>query len=270
MATKLYNGLLFSHTNLTSIRNNLLQLKKELQTAVNDIVDEGIAKQSAVYLDTDIVREFYPLPKSPLQSIIKKVARDTRARIKDNALSPTRDPGFDFHTSIVLIPSNYKILAYVLTDYQPFFKKIMEHTGAAYYGYWNNSDKPDNCTSPDWDTREKDWDTAMPKGVNTFSDAGFIYELVPAGYYQNRGIDSILNRSPSILDRATRVVDEVVYPLHLAEIAPSANESISGFMKADREFRSSDAGAEWRINAIISTIAKISEFYSSTNPDTSS
>lgn len=54
-------------------------------------------------------------------------------------------------------------------------KQFISKYGLEYYGYWNNTDKPDDKTDEEWDIVEKDWDTAIPKG--TYAENGFSFEM---------------------------------------------------------------------------------------------
>lgn len=85
-----------------------------------------------------------------------------------------RNPRFDFDFEVVFIHSSQKILCLLYTEKREFVNIWESQPGVEEYGYWNNSDKPENLSEKDWDKREIDWDEALP-GYTPPSKRGLVY-----------------------------------------------------------------------------------------------
>jgi hypothetical protein len=96
------------------------------------------------------------------------------------------DIDLDYSYSICVIPiSNEKILftAYG-SELVNYLNKEINTNGKlckkynlSYYGYWNNTDKPDDLSDEDWDKRENDWDKALSKGHGIPNKCGMGIDL---------------------------------------------------------------------------------------------
>ena len=72
-----------------------------------------------------------------------------------------RDPAFDFHCEICFIPFEDCILAILFTEQQTYTEIWESLPEVESYGYWNNTDPPDDVTDEEWKEREKKWDEAL-------------------------------------------------------------------------------------------------------------
>lgn len=79
--------------------------------------------------------------------------------------------------------SENKTLIYVLCE-NSLFNILKENIeGIEEYGYWNNSDKPDDCTNKEWKKRKSDWNIALP-GIGKLSE-GLLYNRHKEFYNYN-------------------------------------------------------------------------------------
>lgn len=74
-----------------------------------------------------------------------------------------RDPGVDTQFQLLLFPyalhNCFYGIAYV--DHEPWFNAWLEQPGVSYFGYWNNTDGPENISEEAWKARGELWDELL-------------------------------------------------------------------------------------------------------------
>ena len=69
----------------------------------------------------------------------------------------------DYEADITIISREDCTLVIVYWE-QNFYTKYWEKLDKVeYYGYWNNTDKPDDIIDEEWDERGKEWEKALNK-----------------------------------------------------------------------------------------------------------
>jgi len=63
-------------------------------------------------------------------------------------------------------------------SFEKMYEKFMKETGFEEYGYWNNTDKPDDVSEDEWDERERVWDEVIDYiPIKTYGVSIFISDL---------------------------------------------------------------------------------------------
>jgi hypothetical protein len=86
----------------------------------------------------------------------------------------------DFTFNIVLFPTEKHtlIIDFGGRIYSKIIPELIKVLELEEYGYWNNTDWPDNVTFEEWEQREQDWKDVLLKYPGAIpGECGFIYEL---------------------------------------------------------------------------------------------
>jgi hypothetical protein len=72
-----------------------------------------------------------------------------------------RNHAVDTDFQIVVFPYQDKFLGIVYTENGKWFKQWLSMPGVSEYGYWNNTDQPDNISDEEWEVRSEVWDEVL-------------------------------------------------------------------------------------------------------------
>jgi len=157
MSTKLYYGLiaqLKSH-DIKELQNKLLNL----QSALKDHIQKSIS-------------EYFDLKKK------KEVSRF----LLDNSKR-------FFPFSIGFWALDRKEGLYLAYPFYPeddifFFNKFIEKCDwLREYGYWDNSDMPEDMSNEEWNQRRIDWEEVIKYDGRTFGESMLIFDLTSQSYF---------------------------------------------------------------------------------------
>ncbi len=153
MSTKIFNGYYLDVCSLQELQTFSMFLRAKIKTKSEEIYAKKLLELATYYYDNPIFQEKYcPLFQSKMEIDKRSYA------IKETNL---RDPQYDFTFDITFIPTSSKILVLVYTE-QPEYIKIFESFPNVHpYPYYNNIDKPNNITEPEWEERGLEWDNAL-------------------------------------------------------------------------------------------------------------
>lgn len=191
MSTKIYNGLRIKYMSM----QELIPFSKELRVQLEPIAKEEFLKSYTKMLEAAIVfiqtgvqidscihnyNGLSALENPTFKDINRVIDKEIRQFIKANKSATTISESaseFDFDTSICVFPLSRKILAVPIYNNERLMKALLENENITAYGYWNNTDKPNNVSNKEWNTRKKDWDKALP-GIGVLRENGFIFDLI--------------------------------------------------------------------------------------------
>ncbi len=161
MSTKIYNGFVIKTGDITEVMQLLDEVgvlyddaaKKYMHTlTAHLIIDawDGLSVGSIDEKDAEILKH-YSLSWYAYEKIL-----NAQKKIKE---TNQRDPAYDFELNILIFPKSYtdRTLAMVYGENKSFLECFTKHPKVEEYGWWNNSDKPNEVTDEQWDQREKDW-----------------------------------------------------------------------------------------------------------------
>ena len=137
---------------------------------------------------------------------------------------------------MAILPVEHRVLLMAFAEQQEYLTLLYKKDYLEYYGYWNNTDPPENVTEKAWAHREKIWNEALKKdGIP--SQNGFSVDLHHPVLYWNlkipKSIPDIINALPT-------------FELRLEKLAyrGAINEAIK-IVNGDKEFDSSEIGSTY-------------------------
>lgn len=157
MSTKIYNGLrlIDSGADLFTVIPQVAKvIRKELGKAAQALVGEELARAA----DDKKLRE----ETKPTDNLWFEV--EERWRKRQAAWGPHHRLNDPLRFSIVFGRSDQgNILVNWYGEHQGY-EKALKKTGLFEdYGYWNNTDEPEDMTYEEWQARGKEWDSLMDK-----------------------------------------------------------------------------------------------------------
>lgn len=149
MSTKIYEGLKIE----LGPEQSLFQLANKMRT----ILEEGVHKQVRENLADEIrgaivkaITPPVPEKEKEQQSYLDVL---TEVFMKPSDEEPT--------ASLMFVEPegrNYLLAAPLGRITGDMHKQLLALEGVSDYGYWNNTDRPEDVTDQEWDTRRQDWD----------------------------------------------------------------------------------------------------------------
>ena len=98
----------------------------------------------------------------------------------DSTKQRTFDP-LDVKYQVVLLPGPDRPLLNVFGEHtEPYIDALIE-SGVEDYGYWNNSDPPEELTQAQWDKRRDDWGAALAADPDDAASERFALSPSQAG-----------------------------------------------------------------------------------------
>lgn len=242
MSTKIYNGYLFDGS-----INDLVQAC--LNSGLNEKVKNIIKRKSANVLGhlfaadlfgySDLLPDDNPEVKV---KVYKKVQQDAENHFLRSAGHGERSP-LDFESRLMIkTHPNFKnktLVGSFIAD-REIESLAIETLGLKFFGYWNNSDRPEELSSAQWKRREQIWECAL--GDKSWIDAGFLsLELQPpkvANLFDL--LDSPKEVFNEIIDAALKhQIREFILDICLDNLQSplKENKSLSHFMRLSKEFK---------------------------------
>ncbi len=240
MSTKIYNGFC---VNAGSAHANL-QLLGRLKSAVQGLVDKKhsalVAQRLVHKVDVFCVNAHSkePLHESLAEianssiwwTVVDKLHEEQRECRRSQERSPLVD--CDVELFLRLDPESGKLLGYLQEERVGVHSLLLQSEGIEDYGYWNNTDKPDDVTEEAWEERAAAWNRVLD------SEDIAVLSMRWEPSFESR--EAVLAALPSMEERATRRARD--HLMHLALVAhrqahPEEAEtaSMSGVMRVIRE-----------------------------------
>lgn len=244
MSTKIYNGLKLNISNINELKKELVEFntktlmpfyKKEYSKMIAALLTGKV--DSARYKNKDNI-DF----KISIEETYHEIYKDVRDRTKEVLKTNRRDVEIDFDFNIVILPIENKTLAIVYSEQNSFVELFKGLPFVEEYGYWDNSDKPDEISEEDWQTRNKDWNEVF-KDSSIPSKCGFTFKLIE-GIEEYPDLNEVLSSIPNIEKRTKVIVSEKIWEEVYKTISEEEwkiinNGSWSRLMEKEQEFRNS-------------------------------
>lgn len=182
MSTKIFNGYKITASSIDEAIDFILRGKKEVLKQYHLFVMETQTRRATKFLDNFLITEFL-IKRSALPEI--KLIREDFNASKFSPFSISYRQEMEIvqenekdDAEIILFPKkiineNESFYMAILFSKQSFLhnddftKKITNiYRGKMQeYGYWNNTDKPEDISSKDWNKRRVNWDKVSPTGI---------------------------------------------------------------------------------------------------------
>jgi hypothetical protein len=155
MSTKIYQGYRLPNVktlkDLEILRTDLITKAKtvKVQTATQ------LAIRSSVHM-LDLYKVGFNVP-DPKQTIFGYGYHKVQERFRKFKKEPYRDPYYDLRFELIVFLTDPP-LAIFIGENKNMISILANHPYIEWYGYWNNSDPPEDITDEEWEQREKDWE----------------------------------------------------------------------------------------------------------------
>lgn len=230
MSTKIYNGFKLNFAgNFSELRKDLMQMSKSvIKPKVIELFNAVLANMVYTEFDTRLFEankdwdSKTEVKVSDFSGAYVEAWHKLCGRIQDIGETRYRDTLVDFEFSIVLFPMANKMLGIPFTSNRELEKLWFRRSDVEQYGYWNNTDPPEDVTEEEWDARGAEWDEALGEsGIP--AESGFTFQFVEPGFMHFPKMSEISDVRPSIEDRVTWLVKEEIFRLAL-EAVPKDSE----------------------------------------------
>lgn len=235
MSTKIYNGYRLPVMTALEIQELSMDLRSKIDKKFKELYYKELAYRTVRMIDRitseDLdVKELLKRTFSLVESIAKIDIDDyinwsmlslnkmyaTYAYEYNRKASVDTIYGYDYKFNIVLFPIKRKLLCMVFSSHMEFTKIFEDTTGAKYYGYQNQTDKPDDISYSSWERRKLDWEEALP-GIGIPSLSGLTVECMPS-YLPTPSTDEIVNCVTSLENRLKKAAENVVFERRCKEL----------------------------------------------------
>ena len=158
MSIKVYHGLKTHLTDMADLNCLFSEFQKlaKVQAQENFLYDVG--SQIATQHDSYVLNLVDQEPELSPHNIAYEIYKKTREH--KNTLSPD-EYWNDYTCEINFYTMNGKTLIVCRAE-KDFYQEILEKMdNISEYGYWNNTDKPEDISDDEWDIRLSEWDPAL-------------------------------------------------------------------------------------------------------------
>lgn len=173
MSTKIYYGYKLAEIktfkDLDKFRQDLTIKAQEEQKKIAT----KLAVHSGVFM-LDLYQTGFDVPDEK-ETIFGYGYHKVRERIRKFNNESYKDPEYDLRAEIVVFLRD-STLAIFIGDNKDLRRIFEEYPGVTYYGYWNNTDPPEDVSEEEWRIRERDWEFLE----GPLCDHGLI--ISPSGY----------------------------------------------------------------------------------------
>lgn len=236
MSTKIYNGYKFKEF------YSLPALSALLSDTRKQIIEKAVAQWHQHYtrLYTGYLDSIYDEVNDPELPVVKLIDNAVDVAIQ-NIRKNYRNP-LDFNAEIAVKEHNGILYCGLFCENKAISQQCVELLGLEPYYYFDNSDKPEELTDEDWETRAHVWEEIL--GGLSWTDMGFLsYELAPvdiiSGWVQFTYMDKAL------LDKAKRakiwakrkLIDEKLAVALKDSDSPKMSELTSALSKIEAEIK---------------------------------
>lgn len=171
MSIKIYNGWICPSNDLGQEIERFHAIRPRVREIGREVQARWCAIKASEYLD-DAHQKGETIAPVRMRVIIDLM--DRQAEIEKTKY---RDP-LDCTSSVVLIPSQGAILACVYAENKDINAALT--SGMDYFGYWNNSDRPEDLDEEEWDRRKECWEKALARDpFSRPAGCGPVIEFMP-------------------------------------------------------------------------------------------
>lgn len=177
MSTKIYNGCRFTTIDLTLLLRRFKALQFEAEAIQLKHITKILSGQMVRKMDMITVGQVPPLDQST-RAFFGSLKSEMSTEMHKSKHSASNNYPYDLDFSVSIIPLRGKVLGipyYRLEGHKKLWESL---NWVKEYGYWNNSDRPDNLTAADWRKRKSDWDKALPDHASTPAENGYSFQIV--------------------------------------------------------------------------------------------
>lgn len=203
MSTKIYNGF-----RIPSVRNlkSIKEITERIRPGIEELAKEKLSKFYVIRSIESLYERAFPQwrdserekPINEKDSVYYQVWNELMDRQRTMVKEQRRDPAIDVDFSLVFIPHAGGTIGIYYSEDEKMSDLWLMQPEVQSYGYWNNTDRPDDVTPREWNDRKKAWDKAFEK-TSVPAEAGFTVELSRNMSSPDPTIDDILKRYSTLV-----------------------------------------------------------------------
>lgn len=188
MSTKLYDGVRLA---VGPGIKDLLALQADLRKTMSPVLQAEYAKlcnRAAAYAAmarfgqtpsnewTDW-SQFKNLDPGKFAIHVDHALRDAIANAESARTILNADMDLSLSFRLAVLPAYRKTLAVPFTENQALSQAFLNHPAVSEYGYWDNTDRPEDLSRKQWDARKRAWNQALP-GIGVPREHGLVLTIL--------------------------------------------------------------------------------------------
>lgn len=198
MSTKIYNGLKLPNMSVFELNEMYKILRSKLIPLAQQEYYKFIAKiYQAAYVypklginiceyDIDMKNLPHEADNDEILLFAKREACEIINKTRNAVLWADAEPDADFEVSLSILPISDAILCIPSANNSILSKELkallIDYFHVEEYGYWDNTDMPDELTEDEWNKRREDWNKALPDALGVPRQNGFVIKLVDSEF----------------------------------------------------------------------------------------
>jgi hypothetical protein len=242
MSIKLYNGYKLPNMSALELKNFFDDFRAKLKVEAEEKFIKRLAKDYSELVDLiylgNVKEENYKAwfkecrmfhEERSMLGNLEELMIDKFGKILNTR---QRNPSYDFSCQVSIIPVQGYILCQVFEDSNEFLKTWESMKGVEEFGYWDNTDHPNNVSDEAWDLRYQTWKTAL----NDFSapaECGFTFEFMPSEFSLTHLVYNLRNDEEEFFKKILSQIPSYEFRLERW----SRDKTRSQFMKRFQEER---------------------------------
>jgi hypothetical protein len=163
MSTKIYNGIVIKNTTLEEVENSINNLRSKYITKGKELYKKSLASKYYMILD---------LTPKVKEDVVYNLLDNYIEKEKSNLDNGYRSTSFDFEITVSLKEHNGNVYGSFFSEKEELITELKKKLNICDYGYWDNTDKPDDLTATEWEHRSRTWDKLFDNSYS-FEKSGF-------------------------------------------------------------------------------------------------
>lgn len=212
MSTKIYNGLRFVSTDLYEIHQQFMDWRKRIHELTDEYENKMIALKVVQIIDRQTIIETDEPIKNPMSHVWNEIT-DAQQEIKKTG---RRQPAVDFDFEVSLMPHKGRVYGIVFCEQGPWVREFMAQNWVEEFGYWNNTDPPEDMDEAEWDIRGEIWNDVLQNKAP--AQVGFTASCTRPYSWPSR--EAVLAAIPSLDDRVRYLAKDIVFARKSKELYP--------------------------------------------------
>lgn len=157
MSTKLYDAWRMPVMPMAKFQKWIDHLRETFKPMADDMLLTEMTRRAVHDYDSRCV---FPNAEGHKEerNVLLHAWSDVRCEYRKIKKDSERNPSVDAECEIIFAFKGRYIYMVVFSEVQKYKDYIANLPGVEHYGYWNNTDRPDNITQREWRRREKIWD----------------------------------------------------------------------------------------------------------------
>lgn len=176
MSTKIHNGYRIAAAGLLDPFEFLNDLRAVTTGIYRDLLATALARTATGLADAAVRNPEQSSGTQPLTQALQEANRAHREIVRTGQRNPAWDFGFDL--VLVADPDDRDWrYALIYTEQDAYTDAWETNPVVNRFGYWNNTDRPDDVTETEWDRRRTIWNRVLP-GYTAPASIGFTWSLL--------------------------------------------------------------------------------------------